>query len=82
MDRRQKGGGAPPGERLALQTAFSIAALDETGVVHGIPGSYSLDLLAQRWHIDPERLEELSAETIERGLAFMTLEAVKVTRDG
>lgn len=40
-----------------------------------MPLSYVLDMLAQRWHIDPERLEELEAETIVRGLEFMRLES-------
>lgn len=34
-----------------------------------------LDLLAQRWHIDPERLDDLDATTVMRGLMFMELEA-------
>jgi hypothetical protein len=43
--------------------------------------TYVLDLLAQRWHIDPERLADLEAETIIRGLELMRMEAsVKVTR--
>lgn len=48
-----------------------------------LPYAYVFDQLAQRWHIDPERLEELDAETILRGLALMRMEAsVKVTDDG
>lgn len=46
-----------------------------------MPMLYLLDQLAQRWHIDPERLEELSDVTIMRGLALMRLESsVKVNR--
>jgi hypothetical protein len=48
-----------------------------------MPMMYVLDQLAQRWHIDPERLEELEDVTILRGLSFMGLESsVKVKRDG
>ncbi len=43
---------------------------------------YVLDMLAQRWHIDPERLADLDGETILRGLEYMRLEsAVKVKRE-
>lgn len=40
-----------------------------------MPMSYVFDALAQRWSIDPDRLAELEAETILRGLEFMRLEA-------
>lgn len=43
--------------------------------------TYIFDQLAQRWHIDPERLEELSAETIERGLIFMSMETGGAKRE-
>lgn len=36
---------------------------------------YVLDRLAQRWHIDPDRLAELEPETILRGLAFVEMES-------
>lgn len=36
---------------------------------------YILDQLAQRWSTDPERLDEIDAETVLRGLSLMKLEA-------
>ncbi len=40
-----------------------------------MPFAYVLDKLAQRWHVDPDRLEELDAVTILRGLEFMRMES-------
>jgi hypothetical protein len=41
-----------------------------------------MDQLAQRWSTDPERLDEMKATTIARGLAFQSMEAQAVKRTG
>lgn len=74
-------GGAPPDERLALQTAVVTAALGD-GVAVGIPGSYAIDKLAQRWSVPPWELEAApDPDWLIRGLEFQRIEAVKVTED-
>lgn len=45
-----------------------------------MPLSYVLDQLAQRWHVDPERLERMRPDTILRGLALMRLESSVVVK--
>jgi hypothetical protein len=66
------GGCDPPYERHELAAALSARAVNAK--VGKVPLTYAMDLLAQRWHIDPERLDELDATTIIRGLTFMELE--------
>lgn len=41
-----------------------------------------MDQLAQRYHIDPERLERLGTDTISRGLQFMDLEGQATAKKG
>jgi len=56
----------------------SLAVKPEKPVA--MPMSYVHDQLCQRWSIDPERLADLDAETILRGLEFMRIEASVVVK--
>ena len=47
-----------------------------------LPESYVFEQLALRWHVDPERLETMRADTILRGLAFMGMEAQATAKGG
>jgi hypothetical protein len=78
MVRCHEGDQPPPYERHELAKALSLRAA--TGKPSPVPLVYALDLLAQRWHIDPERLDDLDSTTVMRGLTFMALESQAVPR--
>lgn len=72
-----------PYARGRLAKALGSAALHGSSTIKGIPFEYRLELLARRWGITPYELEaalddHLVQKWVQRGLIFMSLEAVEV----
>ncbi len=83
MERGHAGAGAGPYARQRLAKSLASAALSGTGVVKALPLVYRLELLARRWNVAPYELEAalddpLVQRWVQRGLVFMSLEAVEV----
>lgn len=83
MERGDAGTGIGPYARQRLAKSLASAALKGSGVIKGLPLVYRLELLARRWNVPPYELEAalndpLVQRWVQRGLVFMSLEAVEV----
>lgn len=57
-----------------LRTARLRAAGRDDGALFGVPFTYVLDALAQRWGIPPWVLEDAPIDWLIRGLEFLRIE--------